>query len=63
MNLFIMTEILIMKYKDKKSLVVNLLELILMKKILMKEKLYLKYTETLKSQQNIFWLAIFQKDY
>ena len=63
MNLFIMTEILIMKYKDKKSLVVNLLELILMKKILMKEKLYLKYTDTLKSQQNIFWLAIFQKDY
>ena len=52
-----------MKYKDKKSLVVNLLELILMKKILMKEKLYLKYTDTLKSQQNIFWLAIFQKDY
>ena len=43
-----------MKYKDKKSLVVNLLELILMKKILMKEKLYLKYTDTLKSQQNIF---------
>ena len=63
MNLFIVTEILIMKYKDKKSLVVNLLELILMKKILMKEKLYLKYTDTLKSQQNIFWLAIFQKDY
>ena len=54
MNLFIVTEILIMKYKDKKSLVVNLLELILMKKILMKEKLYLKYTDTLKSQQNIF---------
>ena len=40
------------KYKNqqKKSSVVNLLELVLMKKILTKEEPEMKYTDTLKNQ-------------